>query len=117
MARRNRIHRQLGIWAALALIAVALAIPAAASAYTVAGGFTGAGSTSAQQVVLHRDGSQAVPFDATPSGTSATAPSDGFNWGDAMIGAGAAIAVLALIGAGGLTVRSRRHVAHAGQLQ
>ena len=52
-------------------------------------------------IVLHRDGSQATPFVAEvgPAATStptSTVSGDGFDWGDAAIGAGAALFATAL---------------------
>ena len=47
--------------------------------------------------------------DVSPTGP-AVESGNGVDWGDAMIGAGGAIALIAVVGAGGLTVRSRRHV-------
>jgi len=49
-------------------------------------------SESSRQVALRRDGSQAVPFvaDLTPAGTSSA---DGFDWGDAALGLGAGVIV------------------------
>jgi hypothetical protein len=113
--RRRSTRRRLGIRSVLALAAVSLVLPAGAAAYTVPGDFTGGATAASPQIVLHRDGSQAVPFDATPTGaTSAPSSSGGFDWGDAMIGAGIALGLVALIGAGGLTVRNRRRIATAG---
>jgi len=58
--------------------------------------------------VLHRDGSKAVPFVAD-LGTKAPSTVDGFDWGDAGIGAGAAFA-LTIVGLGGmLALDSRRN--------
>jgi hypothetical protein len=124
-----------------ALAAASLAIPAAASGYTVPGNPTGSsqattdrptaapaslqfpstaalvqhqgGSNAASDttaLVLHRDGSKAEPFVADVSTPSVAAtPGDGFDWGDAVIGAGAALGIIALGGAG-LTLRRHRPV-------
>jgi hypothetical protein len=111
------MRRKLGIRSALALAVISLVIPAAAGAYTEPGGFTG-GTAASHPIVLHRDGAQAVPFDASPgSGTNAVTSTGGFDWTDAMIGAGIALGLVALIGAGGLTVRNRRRIAAAGPAQ
>jgi hypothetical protein len=116
--RRKGIRRKLGIRLVLALAAVSLVLPAGAAAYTVSGDFTGGAAAASHQIVLHRDGSQAVPFDATPTAaTSAASSSGGFDWADAMIGAGVALGLVALIGAGGFTVRNRRRIAAAGPAQ
>jgi hypothetical protein len=63
---------------------------------------------SSSGVALRRDGSETVPFIADV-GTKTSASTGGFNWGDAGIGAGAALA-LTMIGLGDLLVLSnRRH--------
>jgi hypothetical protein len=77
--------------AAVALLTAAMAAPAAPAA--AKGG----------DVVLRRDGSKAVPFVSDPAPT----PADGFDWGDAGIGAG--VATTLMLGAtGALAARSRR---------
>jgi hypothetical protein len=59
-------------------------------------------------VVLRRDSSKADPFVANIDGTpTTTASDDGFAWGDAAIGAGAALGVIALAGAGAFALRRR----------
>ena len=83
-----------------------------ATAHTV---FTGSVTAVAHEtaaadtaVVLRRDSSKADPFVANIGGTpTATASDDGFAWGDAAIGAGAALGVIALAGAGALALRRR----------
>jgi hypothetical protein len=103
--------------------AASLAIPAAASAYP-----TGSdalvlhrdGSKAvpfvadvSKPIVLHRDGSKAVPFVADVSTPRVAAASDGFDWGDAGIGAGAVLGIAALGGVGLLTLRRHRPVSAA----
>ena len=56
--------------------------------------------------VLRRDGSKAVPFVAELERNTAAA-ADGFDWGDAALGASMAIGAVALAGVG-LAVRWRR---------
>lgn len=57
------------------------------------------------QLVLRRDGSKAVPFEADPIG----APSEvGFQWDDALIGAASACAFMVLGLAGSSLIRRRR---------
>jgi hypothetical protein len=115
--------RALAIASALAVTVAFLAIAGTAAARPAAAGYVAGGgsdhaltanTTAAHEVVLHRDGSKAVSFVAEPSGAApATDSGGGFDWGDAMIGAGGALALVALIGAAGITVRSRRQVASA----
>ena len=113
-ARRPRFGRHGSAKLAGALAAASLAIPAAAAGYTVPGDPTGssqgAPTHATTGLVLHRDGSKAVPFVADVSaGDSSTG--GGFDWGDALIGAGAAFGIAALGGAG-LTLRRRTVHAH-----
>ena len=55
---------------------------------------------TARDPVLRRDGSKAVPFVADLEPDIAAAAGEGFDWGDAAIGAGlgATIALLAMVG-------------------
>jgi hypothetical protein len=110
---RGRRHKLItGL--VVGLSAATMALPA------VAAGRTDAGATPAETsgTTLHRDGSKAVPFVANVSPTPPVVHSGtGFDWGDAMIGAGGAVALVALIGAGGLTIRSRRDVEPAAPAQ
>jgi len=126
--RRNTRHSNHGKLTArlvIGLTAASLAVPAMAAGHTDAGGpastngvadiGAGAGGSG---IVLHRDGSKAVPFNAdTSPATAAPSSGGGFDWGDAMIGAGATAALVALIGAAGFTVRSRRRVTPAAPAQ
>jgi hypothetical protein len=68
-------------------------------------------------LVLYRDPSQAETFvaDVGPS-TITSAPSDAFDWGDAVIGAGSALGLAALVAAGfgGLVLINRRRRAIRG---
>jgi hypothetical protein len=61
-------------------------------------------------VTLHRDGSKATPFVADVGPEPTGAPGDGFDWGDAAIGAGAVAlaACMAMIAAGGVGGRRNR---------
>jgi len=117
--RTNRVKRHKLITAlAVGLSAAAMAIPAGAAGRTDPGGVTAAtvpaaptAASSGDTTTLRRDGSKAVSFVADVTPTVATVDSgNGFDWGDAMIGAGGAVALIAVIGAGGLTVLRRRHV-------
>jgi hypothetical protein len=58
-----------------------------------------------------RDAASRVVASVTPS-VSATTVSDEFSWGDAAIGAGAAVIAIAM--AGGLLVAGRRRLHHSG---
>jgi hypothetical protein len=79
-------------------IAATLAIAASLSPATAA----------ASDIVIRRDGSKAlnVPADTTPAPTAANS-TDGFQWDDAGLGAGAMLAI-ALASAGVVSVRGRR---------
>jgi hypothetical protein len=115
----NRLKRHSVGALAVGLVAMALAIPGVAAGYSSTGSDL-AGPPSASTppttfenaVVTRRDGSRAVPFVADVSGnSSAAAAGGGFDWGDAAIGAGTALGIVALLGASGLAIRSRRRVA------
>ena len=110
----------------LAAVGGALALPAAASArpidsgpYVAPASQTAAANdvtvgrpnegTYVASVSLRRDGSKAVPFVANvgaPTPSAPSARSDGFDWGDAGIGAGAAFG-LAVLAAGAVALRRR----------
>ena len=123
--RMNRVKRhKLVTTLAVGLSAASMAVPAVAAARPAVGPTAGsaistgrptvtqdaAPAPAAPGITLHRDGSKAAPFVADVSPTEPAVESgNGFDWGDAMIGAGGAIALIAVVGAGGLTVRSRRH--------
>ena len=111
MTTRTRITASI----ATGLIAAAL-VPAAAIGYTDFGSGTpsaGAGSDAIFAPKLPRDADAAVPFVANVSPEApqqvAAVGDDGFEWGDALIGAGAALAIgaIALAGAGALSTRRR----------
>jgi hypothetical protein len=78
--------------AAVALLTVAVAAPQAQAAPD-------------DDFVLRRDGSKAVPVTPVPE---SAAIADGFDWGDAAIGAGAGVAALLLVGSGAHAARSRQ---------
>ena len=115
----SRLRRRAIGALAVGVTATALAVPGAAAGFSSTGDDL-AGPPSASTpptpqenaVVVRRDGSAAVPFVADVSSESPTAAAgSGFDWGDAAIGAGAALGIIALLGAGGIAIRSRRHVA------
>jgi hypothetical protein len=89
-----RITRRTRLVATVALLTLAVAAPAAPAA-------------GDEDIVLHRDGSKAVPV-LVPE---PPAPSDGFDWGDAGIG-GAGVAAL-LVAAAGAQIARRRHTARS----
>ena len=104
--RRRRARRRL---AALALGVCALAIPASAAARPI-------DNAQNSPFAVHADGSTS----ALPSATIEAPPSepavvsgppagaaDGFDWGDAALGAGATIALVTLSGTVLFTVRRR----------
>jgi hypothetical protein len=137
-SKRRLVLRRHGAAMVTGVIAAAaLAIPAAAAGYAAPGDPTaGAGpgpNTDTQAattftvrpnpdtqalvvhrdtqgtLVLHRDGAKAAPFVADVGVSHAAASGEGFDWGDAMIGAGAVLGIAAL-GAAGLTLRRRTAV-------
>ena len=59
-----------------------------------------------EKVIVRRDGSSAVPFVPYVGGSSTVTERDGFDWGDAAIGAGSAFSVLLLASA--VLVMTRR---------
>jgi hypothetical protein len=87
-----RITRRTRLVAAIPLLTLVVAAPAAGD----------------EDIVLHRDGSKAVPV-VVPA---PPAPSDGFDWGDAGVGAGAGVAAL-LAAAAGAQFARRRHTARS----
>ena len=63
-----------------------------------------------EDITLRRDGSKAEPFVAnlgTESAPTTAASADGFDWGDAAIGAGLGVAAALLVVGGAYTVRRR----------
>lgn len=108
-ARRRVIALVLGV-CALAIPASASAAPQSAASQVPHGAnYSSVGAIPPQKseptvVVLRRDGSQAEP---TVVSDSPSYPGDGFDWGDAAVGAGAAMALVALGGAVLFTVRRR----------
>jgi len=105
-SRRSRV--MLGLAAALVTMALvtatALARPAGAGPGAGLANLSNppssvsaasASAPSTGELVLHRDGSRAVPFVADVTPTEARS-ADGFDWGDAAIGLGAGLLVSAL---------------------
>jgi hypothetical protein len=129
---RLRVRRPV---VALTLGICALAIPASASAsetpdsYSSVNAITGgsSGSGGSGDVVLRRDGSAQVDSGySSPNATlgpstgeptfvsdSPATTGNGFDWASAAVGAGAAIALVALCGAALLTARRRGATSHA----
>jgi hypothetical protein len=59
--------------------------------------------------ILRRDGSKAVPFVADVGLDAVTAaPADGFDWGDAGLGAGVGALAVALAAVGAVSLRGRQ---------
>ena len=110
MTRHRRNARRRVI--ALVLGVCALAVPASASAAPVilhGADYSSVSGIPPQKseppvVALRHDGSQAEP---TVVSDSPSYWDDGFDWGDAAVGAGAAMALVALGGAVLFTVRRR----------
>jgi hypothetical protein len=96
------------------LVAGALipAAPAAANVYApVSDGPEATQKDDSEGIVLRRDGDRSTPFVAqvSPEATpTATATDDGFDWGDAAIGAGASLLIVALVASGAGAVGGRR---------
>ena len=87
----NAIRRDTRTASVAAVIAAALALPTAA----------------AGDIVIRRDGSKAVDVPADPHASRASVPPDGFDLGDAGIGAAGMLA-LVLGSAGAVSLRARR---------
>lgn len=109
------------IAAITAIAAIAPAVPAGASTFESRVQTSQAAPQGDQgTIVLHRDSSQATPFVADLSDQSAAPNSavagDGFDWGDAAIGAGAGLLAAALLlgGSGAVQARRRRTPSPAG---
>ena len=106
VSNRRRLVRGL----VLALTAASLAIPAAAAALPV-GAHVGVSNQAGQATA---QGQSSGGGGGESSGTSTAGNSAGaFDWGDAMIGAGGALALIAAIGAGGFTLRARQRMTPA----
>ena len=108
---RTRMRRRFILTVLLAGVMIPAA-PAAASIYGPVGP-VGDGQQATQQsqgsdVVLRRDGSQAQAFVADVGPQSPASSGDGFDWGDAAIGAGAGLAAALLVGSGAAAIRRRR---------
>src|SRR5262245_27341168 len=78
----------------------------------VSSSLTAISHDSSPTVALHRDGSKAEPFVANvgPGPAPASTSGDGFDWGDAAIGGGAAllVACLGMVAAAGFSGRRSR---------
>ena len=138
MFRRQRSPRRA---AAILLAACSLAIPASAAAYTSPNAITGGSEQSSQpaegsgqsslNAITQGSSTPSAPSSVqsahqvdpgNPAYLSATAgeadvssssADDGFDWSSAVVGAGAAMALLALGGAAFLTARRRTTVSPA----
>jgi hypothetical protein len=64
--------------------------------------------------VLHRDGSQAVPFVAALDGGPVSTAADRFDWGDAAVGAAAALGLTLLASAARMAAHRRRRAGALG---
>jgi hypothetical protein len=104
----NTSMRTRSIVAVLVAGAIAPAAPAAASLYSPVGeGPQATKKDDSAAIVLRRDGSQATPFVADVSPEAAVS-GDGFDWGDAAIGAGAGLLTVALVVGGSGAIAGRR---------
>jgi hypothetical protein len=69
---------------------------------------------SSSSPVLHRDGSQAVPFVAALDGGPVSTAADRFDWGDAAVGAAAALGLTLLASAARMAAHRRRRAGALG---
>jgi hypothetical protein len=69
---------------------------------------------SSSNPVLHRDGSNAVPFVASVDGGPVSTAADRFDWGDAAVGAGAALGLMLLASAAWMAAYRRRRAGALG---
>ena len=98
--RRRRLRTKL----AIGTIVAAIAVPGVAAASPAPSSHSEGDDGG---VVLRRDGSQAEPFVlGTSVAPASTSDGDDFAWGDAGIGAGATLGLMAIAG-GGLALRRR----------
>ena len=100
---------------AVILIATAIAPIGTAAARDGAAPSDRAGSQAAaadqNQVVLRRDGDRAVPFETAPI---AAAAHGRFHWGDALVGAAGAYALIVLASGALVVTRRRRPTSASG---
>jgi hypothetical protein len=108
---RTRMRRRFILTVLLAGVMIPAA-PAAASIYgpigPLADGQQATQTSQGSEIVLRRDGSHAQAFVADVGPESPASSGDGFDWGDAAIGAGAGLAAAMLVGAGTAAIRRRR---------
>jgi hypothetical protein len=102
--------------AVLAAGALASAAPAAASEYAPfsegpQAAHEDGSKDRSQSIVLRRDGDRSTPFVAevgSATAAPAAAAGDGFDWGDAAIGAGTSLLAVALVASGAGALGGRR---------
>lgn len=108
--------RTTSVIAVLVAGALASAAPAAGSEYAPfsegpQAAHNEGSENGSQGIVLRRDGDSATPFVAEVGPTStapAAATDEGFDWGDAAIGAGASLLAVALVASGAGALGGRR---------
>ena len=95
-----------------ALLVAGALIPAAPNVYApFDDGAEATQKHDSEGIALRRDGDRSAPFvaEVSPEATpTATATGDGFDWGDAAIGAGASLLIVALVASGAGAVGGRR---------
>jgi hypothetical protein len=107
MTQMRRRRRSLRTKLAIGAIVASVAVPGVAAAAPAPSSHTGGDGDG---LVLRKDGSKAEPFvGALGVAPSTTGDGDDFAWGDAAIGAGAALGLVAIAG-GGLALRRRTAV-------
>jgi len=119
---RTSIWRQLIITGLAACTIAALAAPASGQALHRDGSKAVAfvrdvsdqPPASSSNPVLHRDGSKAVPFVASVGAGPVSAAADRFDWGDAAVGAGAALSLMLLASAAWMAAHRRRRAGALG---
>jgi hypothetical protein len=87
--RRNRFRIRIRLWLAVAVACASVAFVSSASARLYLGDNEGASTTT------------------TPAAVVVTTPDEGFNWGDALVGAGVALAIAA--GSAGIVYLARHN--------
>ena len=119
---RTSIWRRLIITGLAACTMAALAAPASgqvlhrdgSKAVAFVGHVSKQSSAPSSGLVLHRDGSKAVPFVVAADAGHLSSAADPFDWGDAAVGAGAALGLVLLASAAWMGAHRRRRAGALG---